>query len=786
MRRNNQTTRTRLFPATYLADIQGLPMPSVEQPDQVAAQFPKIYAGLLTDFQALQGQYLHLLPRNHLMPKDVFDLPAHGQPIPRYAYARYTNVPTRHCLPFSGEGVSAELVYPAATVPESALGQDAQQAEGQQALNVIAEGPSAENLENLLLGLDMLDVNVLVAVGLPFEGKEKYHNYMAHQTLYPVPQKAAAADADGFTDAAGEDGAPGTYPKQISVADFFKFAVPGAPALEGVDGTNFKFYHLEIIDAGGKKSEKYVMHIPNWADHGFPNFNQADKTVLAYFNQFGPDSCFHCSAGQGRSVALLMAKMLFRHLRKVDKVSMDALRIRLSNILNAIKAVKPTAGEWFQYLIVPGLVDDLLDIAVALNLSASASASASASTDASAGAAPGSAASGGYGGIGPDATGGSGAPAPVPVGDPHASGGDFAKLAAALGEFDVGAALAGMTGGSGGMLADARPSLVDRRTESLRKLDVFIIDLKDGSSQATPDAAAAREQALLLAQLEQVATGLRAEKPDLEAISDVILYLRGFSPVFDLSSADLAASDSAAEEAPTIWEQIDLLLEDLEVGAQSTPAHVPVAPPVTEPPVQRIPDPVRRGSVAPARRAAPPAVPPARVVVPGRGGARGPAVPKMAPVPPLARRPAVGGDALRGLAAPAPGRVAAPAEVADPLGGRTTVAAPGVPPARVPVRGLDMFSGVVPPPALQPGNLAAGGPLAAPTPAGVAVDLGDAVTILDHPYGGDGGLALGGGSLRTGAPAGVGGMSVQNGPGATDPLLGDDEEDVGCGVFCCP
>lgn len=232
-----------------------------------------------------------------------------------YISCRYNNVFTLRQDPFSLSN-EQHLDYPAASITMS----DNQ-------FNVLAEGPSLTNLNRLLFGLNQMKVNTLVAVGLPFEGREKYYNYMNDAT-------------------------------KISAAVFFEAIAPSVQINNELTGdTNFEFYQYSSKEHGFF----YVLHVPNWEDHGFPIFNPSDKAVLAQFFQLRINSCFHCSAGIGRSVALLLAKMVFNNIDNNWNNIEDARQL-LKDTFIKIKQIKPGAGEAHQYLIVPGLVEDIYQI----------------------------------------------------------------------------------------------------------------------------------------------------------------------------------------------------------------------------------------------------------------------------------------------------------------------------------------------------------------------------------------------------------------------------------------
>jgi|GEM_PF-6066474 len=218
--------------------------------------------------------------------------------------------------------------------------------------DVIAEGPKMDDLEklHLLKSLKKLNINVLIAVGEPQEnGKEKFYNYMEDDDY---SKKISITEFfDKIADSHG---------KKISITELFNKIAGSQPhfAEQNLQNlcTNFKFYRYQ----SPKEGEFYIMHVPSWQDHGMPALSQADKFILGCFFELEINSLFHCSAGVGRSVALLAVKRFYNLFKQAD-ISIDEEQIVefFKETVARIKAVKPLAGEFCQLLTVPGLAEDI-------------------------------------------------------------------------------------------------------------------------------------------------------------------------------------------------------------------------------------------------------------------------------------------------------------------------------------------------------------------------------------------------------------------------------------------
>ncbi|HVE44678.1 MAG TPA: protein-tyrosine phosphatase family protein [Gammaproteobacteria bacterium] len=255
---------------------------------------------------------------------------------PHFIRCRYPNIFTRRQVAFSPgysldkcfqdkehvPGKIPEGMYPAAKIPSS---------EGEEGKCVVlGEGPFEHTFLALLARLAEQDVNVLVAVGPTEEkGKEKYFNYMRGAERISVAEYMLFAN--GVTD----------------IPQTFKDIKPGEVSLE--------FYrHVDPF------SEKvfYIMHVPNWKDIGLPVFTEKDKCILAYDAEYGGNRFYHCSAGVGRSVAMVMAQMAYEFIFKKN-LKPDEVVKEYQNILRNIKTVKPRAGEWHQLILALGIAEEM-------------------------------------------------------------------------------------------------------------------------------------------------------------------------------------------------------------------------------------------------------------------------------------------------------------------------------------------------------------------------------------------------------------------------------------------
>lgn len=233
-----------------------------------------------------------------------------------YIKQRYPNVFTLKQAEFDG--------FPAAIVP--ILGSD------NCAFDVISEGPYAFTMELLLSHLKKLQVSVLIPVGNAKEiekgqEKDKYFDYMQIST-------------------------------PVSCAEFIRHTTTYVGSLPtDIDTTNFKFFKFHSKDSG----DFWVMFVPNWGDHGMPKFSNIDKWLLAVFFAHGKSACYHCSAGIGRSPALLMMKMAYLEIfLKNNYLNLNEQELcdKFIKIIERIKYVKPGAGEIHQVLTVLGLAED--------------------------------------------------------------------------------------------------------------------------------------------------------------------------------------------------------------------------------------------------------------------------------------------------------------------------------------------------------------------------------------------------------------------------------------------
>ncbi len=193
--------------------------------------------------------------------------------------------------------------------------------------DVIAEGPTQESNELLLNCLLTQKIDIIFAVGKPSESgdgeiREKYFTYFSSQNL-------------------------------IHSSEFFRKLEPLINFENYFEDSQIKIY---------SERNFFVIHLPNWPDHGLPDFTVSDKKLLAliflWMIKNNKRACFHCSAGIGRSPALLFAKLLFE---KALENPADLTNLKLmEQLLRDIKNVKPGAGEWWQILAAMGLVEDLL------------------------------------------------------------------------------------------------------------------------------------------------------------------------------------------------------------------------------------------------------------------------------------------------------------------------------------------------------------------------------------------------------------------------------------------
>lgn len=242
---------------------------------------------------------------------------------------RYPTIYTRRQKDFTGDfsqlqssdhipGDVPQGVYPAAKIK---LDDD-----NESKFFILGEGPFKHTFPVLLDKLEMQNVNVLIAVGPTEEnGNEKYFNYMGGAK--EISAKEYLESTTNVND----------IPATFSEKDLF----------------SIKFYHYV-------RDEKnfYIMHIPSWKDLDLPKLTETDKHLLAYDAEYGGNKFYHCSAGVGRSVAIIMMYLMYELVCK-HNLNLDQAIEKFEFALTAIKSVKPRAGEWWQLLLSIGMAEDL-------------------------------------------------------------------------------------------------------------------------------------------------------------------------------------------------------------------------------------------------------------------------------------------------------------------------------------------------------------------------------------------------------------------------------------------
>lgn len=87
-----------------------------------------------------------------------------------------------------------------------------------------------------------------------------------------------------------------------------------------------------------------------------------DKTLLMLFFEYGRKACYHCSAGIGRSVALLLLERCYQIFKTSPDISFEAFLREYMGKIREIKELKPGIGEKYQIMTVPALAEQIFQL----------------------------------------------------------------------------------------------------------------------------------------------------------------------------------------------------------------------------------------------------------------------------------------------------------------------------------------------------------------------------------------------------------------------------------------
>jgi len=336
---------SRLFPMNYYSEVSAIfeKLPEKHAEKQAETSQHELSLNLLADTAYLPFYKIFMKLNETYGPDGDYAKKYLGDAA--FIRCRYPTIFTRRQKEFSGDhsldiclqdnehqpGNIPKGVYPAAKIHLDDNNKDK--------FVVLGEGPYPHTFPVLLDRLAEQGVNVLIAIGPTEEnGKEKYFNYM---------KEAVEISAAEYLDCA-------TNIKNMP--DEFR------------NSTDFtiKFYRYTRME---NEKTFYIMHVPGWKDLGMPAFTESDKHLLAHDAEYGGNRFFHCSAGVGRSVAVLMMYMMYKLVCKNNLDYEQAVQ-KFEIILNRIKETKPRAGEWWQLLLAIGLAEDMHEyMALKLTLS---------------------------------------------------------------------------------------------------------------------------------------------------------------------------------------------------------------------------------------------------------------------------------------------------------------------------------------------------------------------------------------------------------------------------------
>lgn len=327
----------RLFPVDYYTDILSIfnRLPEKHAEKQAEAKQQEIAQRILSGTPYMDFYRIFMRLNEHYGPNGDYASAYEGDAA--FIRCRYPNIFTRRQTEFSG-GVSLDTkiqavefkpgsvypgVYPAAKIPLYDHSSDE--------FVVLGEGPYEHTFSTLLDRLAEQKVSVLIAVGPTEEsGKEKYYNYMRHaQEITAAEYLLSVTNAPDVPDEFRDSQSTG-----LLKLKFYRYVRP----------ENQDVFH--------------IMHMPSWVDLGMPVLTEADKLMLAYDAEYGGSRYYHCSAGVGRSVALIMLRMAYELIFKAHLDFSQATQ-QFETMLKKIKQVKPRAGEWWQLLLALGLAEDM-------------------------------------------------------------------------------------------------------------------------------------------------------------------------------------------------------------------------------------------------------------------------------------------------------------------------------------------------------------------------------------------------------------------------------------------
>jgi hypothetical protein len=329
----------RLFPEDYYASIYSIyeQLPEKHAEKHAEKQQREISLRLTSGTPYLYFYEIFMRLNEKYGPNGDYASLYQGDPA--FIRCRYSNIFTKRQVEFSNgtsldvclqqdphqPGIISSGVYPAAKIPLN------DNADG--AFVVLGEGPFQHTYATLLDRLSEQKVYTLIAVGPPEENsKEKYFNYMQLAQEIDVQEylhhtTSATCIPDELIDSQGEN------------ALMFRF---------------YRYVRPQQQDVF------YIMHIPAWRDLGMPVFTTADKLLLAYDAEYGGSRYYHCSAGVGRSVALIMMRMAYEQIFK-KHLDFPAAIQQFEVMLRNIKEVKPRAGEWWQLLLALGVAQEMYE-----------------------------------------------------------------------------------------------------------------------------------------------------------------------------------------------------------------------------------------------------------------------------------------------------------------------------------------------------------------------------------------------------------------------------------------
>lgn len=178
---------------------------------------------------------------------------------------------------------------------------------------ILAEGPAHDNLSKFYDDLQNNNIHIIFAVGNHHAGN-KYFPYFTDKKIW----------------------------SKITAKDFLDDNIQQKPPL--TESTQFEFYKANYLSNAENKTPHhfYTVYIPEWPDHGIPDFSKGDIQMLTYIAEYIKDLTAHCSAGLGRSASILL--MFMAYLDNVFATSDEKELVqKYESLIQLIKAIKPTA-----------------------------------------------------------------------------------------------------------------------------------------------------------------------------------------------------------------------------------------------------------------------------------------------------------------------------------------------------------------------------------------------------------------------------------------------------------